>query len=257
MPPRGKRAGSPPSTGKPVADGDQSANLFNPVNDRRISELIVDQVRLLIRQQQLNPGDRLPAERELCERFGVSRVTVREALRVLEANGLVEVRVGARGGAFVTKPSSERLGEGIADLLTLSAITAAEVTEARLILEVGMVPLVCERADDDDIADLLDICDRQDAALASGDYQMNLSAEFHSRLTECAHNAAVHMLVHSFRGPLLMSLERAQRTAPEMGQLGAEEHRKLVQAIQDRNVGRATEIMRHHLDRTAKRVKDL
>ncbi|HEY7485232.1 MAG TPA: FCD domain-containing protein [Streptosporangiaceae bacterium] len=234
-----------------------SADLFNPVNDRRISELIVDQVRLLIRQQHLNPGDRLPAERELCERFGVSRVTVREALRVLEANGLVEIRVGARGGAFVTTPSRERVGEGIADLLTLSAVTAHEVTEARLILELGMVPLVCERADDDDIAALLDICDRQESALAAGDYQINLSAEFHSRLAECAHNAAVHMLIQSFRGPLLMSLERAQQTAPEMGRKGAKEHREIVHAIQRRDVDQTTEIMRRHLARTAQRVKDL
>ncbi len=257
MPPRGKRVDGDPSTTKSVAEKASSANLFNPVNDRRISELIVDQVRLLIRQQQLNPGDRLPAERELCERFGVSRVTVREALRVLEANGLVQIRVGARGGAFVTKPSQERLGEGIADLLTLSAVTAAEVTEARLILEVGMVPLVCERADDDDVAALLDICDRQEKALADGDYHMNLSAEFHSRLAECAHNSAVHMLIQSFRGPLLMSLERAQQSAPEMGHLGAKEHRRLVHAIQRRDVEQAGEIMRKHLGRTAKRVKDL
>jgi DNA-binding FadR family transcriptional regulator len=257
MPPRGKRVDGPPSTTKPVAEMGSSADLFNPVNDRRISELIVDQVRLLIRQQQLNPGDRLPAERELCERFGVSRVTVREALRVLEANGLVEIRVGARGGAFVTTPSRERVGEGIADLLTLSAVTAAEVTEARLILEVGMIPLVCERADDDDITALLDICDRQDKALADGDYHMNLSAEFHSRLAECAHNSAVHMLIQSFRGPLLMSLERAQQSAPEMGPLGAKEHRRLVHAIQRRDVEQAGTIMRKHLGRTAKRVKNL
>jgi GntR family transcriptional repressor for pyruvate dehydrogenase complex len=260
MPPRGKRIDGPPSATRPtrsVADMGSAADLFNPVNDRRISELIVDQVRLLIRQQQLNPGDRLPAERELCERFGVSRVTVREALRVLEANGLVEIRVGARGGAFVTTPSRERVGEGIADLLTLTAVTAAEVTEARLILELGMIPLVCERAADDDIAALLDLCDRQEEALASGDYQINLSAEFHSRLAECAHNAAVHMLIQSFRGPLLMSLERAQQTAPEMGRVGAKEHRKLVHAIQRRDVDRATEIMRQHLARTAKRVQNL
>jgi DNA-binding FadR family transcriptional regulator len=241
----------------PTAEVGSSASLFSPVNDRRISELIVEQIRMLIRQQQLNPGDRLPAERDLCERFGVSRVTVREALRVLEANGLVEIRVGARGGAFVTTPSNERVGEGIADLLTLSTITAAEVTEVRIILEVGMVPLICQRVDDRDIAELLDICDRQDAALATGDFQIDLSAEFHSRLTMCAHNPAAHMLVQSFRGPVLMSLKMAQQTAPEMGRLGVEEHRLLVQAIADRDPVRAGEIMRGHLERTAERVKDL
>jgi DNA-binding FadR family transcriptional regulator len=65
------------------------------------------------------------------------------------------------------------------------------------------------------------------------------------------------MLILSFRGPLLMSLERAQQTAPEMGHLGAKEHRRLVHAIQRRDVEKANEIMRRHLDRTAKRVKDL
>jgi GntR family transcriptional regulator, transcriptional repressor for pyruvate dehydrogenase complex len=256
MPPRGKQVDGPVASSGPVEMG-SSASLFNPVNDRRISELIVDQVRELIRKQQLSPGDRLPAERELCERFGVSRVTVREALRVLEANGLVEIRVGARGGAFVTTPSRERVGEGIADMLTLSAVTAAEVTEARLILELGMIPLVCERADADDIAALLDICDRQDKALAEDDYKVDLSAEFHSRLAECTHNTAVHMLIHSFHGPLLMSLQRAQQTAPQMGAVGAKEHRRLARAIERRDVDQATEIMRRHLTRTAKRVKNL
>jgi DNA-binding FadR family transcriptional regulator len=72
--------------------------LFNPVSLGRVSQVIVDQIRLLIHQGRLTPGDRLPSERELCSRFGVSRVTVREALRVLEAGGLVEIR-SAHGGA--------------------------------------------------------------------------------------------------------------------------------------------------------------
>src|ERR687895_639413 len=138
MPPRGKRVDGPPPATRPVAAMGSSADLFNPVNDRRISELIVDQVRLLIRQGDLTAGDRLPAERELCERFGVSRVTVREALRVLEANGLVDIRVGARGGAFVTAPSSRLVGAGITDLITLSTLSAAEVTETRMVLELGI-----------------------------------------------------------------------------------------------------------------------
>ena len=77
--------------------------MFSPVNVDRVSQVIVDQIKLLIRDGRLQPGDRLPSERELCQRFGVSRVTVREALRVLEAGGLLAIRVGAHGGAFLTR----------------------------------------------------------------------------------------------------------------------------------------------------------
>jgi GntR family transcriptional regulator, transcriptional repressor for pyruvate dehydrogenase complex len=91
-----------------------------------MSEAIVEQICTLIRNEQLRPGDRLPSER-----VRVSRVTVREALRVLEASGLIEIRVGARGGAFVTSPSSSRIGTGLADLISLSPLTATEVTQAR------------------------------------------------------------------------------------------------------------------------------
>src|SRR6201996_6414080 len=148
--------------------------LFSRVSVGRISEIIVDQIRLLMRQGQLKPGDRLPPERDLCERFGVSRVTVREALRMLESSGLVEIRVGARGGAFVTAPSSDRVGEGLADLLTLSVISAADVTEVRLILEIGIVPLVCERATEEDLAALDEICAQSAAAVAAGTYSMEI-----------------------------------------------------------------------------------
>lgn len=232
----------------------RDADLFSPVSLGRISQVIVDQIRLLIHQGRLSPGDRLPSERDLCERFGVSRVTVREALRVLEASGLVEIRVGARGGAFVTSPSSARVGEGLADLLRLSPLTAAQVTEARMVFELGIVPMVVERATADDIADLKEICKRQQAALKDHSYSMTLSAEFHVRVAACTHNTAIEMLVQSFHGPLLMSLQEAQIVAPLMGQRGSKEHRDIVTAIERRDVAAASAIMRTHLQRTAKRV---
>src|SRR4051794_41801713 len=106
-------------------DAGQSAprsDMFSRVNAGRVSTLIVDQIRLLIRDGQLKAGDRLPSERELGERFGVSRVTVREALRGLEANGLVTIRVGARGGGFRTAPPSAPVGGGLSGPLPLSRI---------------------------------------------------------------------------------------------------------------------------------------
>jgi DNA-binding FadR family transcriptional regulator len=231
-----------------------TAELFSPVSVGRISEVIVDQIRLLIRQGQLKPGDRLPAERDLCERFGVSRVTVREALRMLETSGLVEIRVGARGGAFVTAPTSGRVEEGLADLLSMSVISAADVTEVRLILETGMIPLACERATEQNLAELDDICARSRAALRTGEYSMDLSAEFHIGVARATHNPALTMLAESFRGPLLMSLQQAKAAAPEMGRLGTQEHLRLVAALRDRDCEAATRIMRAHLRRTARRL---
>ncbi|MEU0966277.1 FadR/GntR family transcriptional regulator [Streptomyces sp. NPDC005917] len=229
--------------------------LFKAVSSSRVSQLIVDQIRLLLKEERLQPGDRLPSERDLCVQFGVSRVTVREALRSLEASGLVEIRVGARGGAFVTAPSSRRVGEGLADLLSLSPLTAAEVTEARLVFELGIVPLVVERATDEDLDALRALCDEHAEAIEQGTYDMEMSADFHTRLAASTHNGAIEMLVRSFHGPLLMSLREAQSIEPQMGRQGSKEHRRFVEAVAARDVEAATQIMRTHLTRTASRVK--
>ncbi|GHG98806.1 FadR/GntR family transcriptional regulator [Streptomyces lanatus] len=232
-----------------------SQGMFKTVSSSRVSQLIVEQIRLLLKEERLQPGDRLPSERELCVQFGVSRVTVREALRSLETSGLVEIRVGARGGAFVTAPSSRRVGEGLADLLTLSPLSASEVTEARLVFELGIIPLIVERATEEDLDALRAMCDEHAEAVKQGTYDMEMSAAFHTRVAACTHNAAIEMLVQSFHGPLLMSLREAQSVEPKMGQYGSKEHRKFVDAIAARDAEAATKIMRTHVGRTASRVK--
>jgi DNA-binding FadR family transcriptional regulator len=232
----------------------KDVRVFTPVSAERISHEIVNQIKAAILAGRVKQGDRLPAERDLAEQFGVSRVTVRDALRILEAAGLVQIRVGARGGAIVTAPGTSRVGEGIANMLLLSTVTPADVTEARSVFELGSIPLMCERATADDIAALLEICDRSDAALATGDFQVGLSAEFHTRLYRATHNAAIEMIIESFRAPLLMLLQRAKEVAPEMGHAGAAEHRAVVEAIVDHDVERAHRIMSEHLARTADRV---
>ena len=233
------------------------SELFSPVSIDRISEVIVDQIRLLIRRGQLVAGSRLPSERDLCTKFGVSRVTVREALRVLEANGLIEIKVGAHGGAFVTAPTSERVGMGITDLLVLSRLSAAEVTQARQLIDLGVVPIVCESATAADIDDLFALCAAAEAACDHGEYTMEMSAEFHVRLARATHNGAIIMLVQSFRESVLMSLERAHESAPWMGKKGVDEHRSLVEAVRDRDPVRAQRIMAEHLNRTMARVADI
>jgi len=237
-----------------TARSTQAPDMFSPVNVDRVSQVIVDQIKALVRDGRLLPGDRLPSERELCTRFGVSRVTVREALRVLEANGLLTIRVGAHGGAFLTSPTTERLSAGLADLISVSTLTAVNVTEARIIVELGILPLAVERAADDDIAALFAMVDEAEGALEAGEYDVEMSAAFHIRVAQATHNPAIAMLVQSFHGPLLMSLAEAHQSAP-MSSRGIDEHRKLSQAIKDRDLAAAREIAMTHLDRTARRVR--
>jgi len=241
------------ATAKPT-DSTGAPDLFSRVNVDRVSQVIVDQIKLLIRDGKLSAGDRLPSERELCQRFGVSRVTVREALRVLEASGLVTIRVGAHGGAFLTTPSAERLGEGLADLLTLAPLTAANVSEARIIVELGILPLVVERATDEDIADLFTMVAEGEKAVEAGLYSVEMSAAFHVRIAECTHNTAIEMLMQSFHGPMRLLLHESHAGAP-MGHRGVEEHRELAQAIQAHDLPTARKLMTKHLDRTAQRVR--
>jgi GntR family transcriptional repressor for pyruvate dehydrogenase complex len=223
---------------------------FTPVNTGRISAEIVDQIKSAIRDGRLGPGDQLPAERELTKQLGVSRVSVRDALRMLEAHGLIEVRVGARGGAFVTTPAPSLVSEGFADMLRMSDVSPADVTEMRLVFELAMLPLAVERATADDLVELAAICD---ASEAEG-YAVTRSAQFHTRLAQCTHNDALALFAESFHQPLLRSLQVAKRVAPEMGGAGTAEHRELIEAMSDRDVGRAVTIMSAHLGRTAERV---
>ena len=211
--------------------------MFSRVSVGRISEIIVEQIRLLMRQGQLRPGDRLPPERDLCERFGVSRVTVREALRMLESSGLVEIRVGARGGAFVTAPSSDRVGEGLADLLTLSVVSPADMSEVRMVLETGIVPLVCERATEEDLAGLEAVCQRSETAVGTGDYPDELSLEFHLRVAAATHNPAIAMMVKSFCEPLLMSRRQAPAVQPNGS--SPREHEQFTEALRRRDADSA------------------
>jgi GntR family transcriptional repressor for pyruvate dehydrogenase complex len=232
------------------------AAVFTAIPSGRGSSLIVEQILALLREGALRPGDRLPPERELCQLLRASRATVREALRVLEARGFLDRRVGARGGAFVTSPTSGRAAEGLADMLATNGLTAIEVTEARVVLELGVLPLVCERATAADVDDLRRLVKRDLEAHENGTYDLDYSVEFHLRLISCAHNEAIDMLGRSMRDALGASLIATQRSGFDRGP-GLHEHEQLVSAVECGDVGRAIGILRDHLSRNASRAPEV
>jgi GntR family transcriptional repressor for pyruvate dehydrogenase complex len=227
--------------------------LLRPVVGGRISEEIVAQIIALIRTGQLRPGDRLPPERDLAQHFGVSRVTVRDALRVLEGRGLVEIRMGARGGAFVTVPSTELVSEGLRDLVTMTALSPEDVVEARLIMELGIVDLVLANATDADLAGLRELCATAQEAVERGQYDTELSTEFHARLAAATHNEAVAKLSETFRGPLRLALVRAREGKEEGAQVAhrrsVDDHVAILDALNRRDRAAVRRRLADHLVR--------
>src|SRR3954463_10880410 len=206
-------------------------DLFAPISVARASSSIADQIRQAIVTGKLDQGDRLPPERELAEQFGVSRVTVRDALRALEAMGLIEVRVGARGGAFVTVPTGSIVGQTMSDMMMMSAVTPEDIVEARLVVELGTVTLACSRATDDDVALLRNLATRSQEAIAAKTYTRELSWEFHALVAQAAHNAAIEGLTSSFRSSLSMHPIRT-REGSRAHALSVDEHARILDAIE-------------------------
>jgi GntR family transcriptional regulator, transcriptional repressor for pyruvate dehydrogenase complex len=242
-----------------AAPSGETKDLFAPVAVGRASSTIAEQIRNAIVTGRLTEGTRLPPERELAEQFGVSRVTVRDALRALEAMGLVEVKVGARGGAFITAPTGSVVAQTMSDMMMMSVVSPDEIVEARLIVELGIVTLACARATDDDLQQLEDLCDLGARELKAKTYTRERSWEFHSLLAAATHNAALDGLTQSFRSTLSMHPVRAREGA-KAHVATVREHRRILAALRRRDGNAARRELANHLLRgtnVAKRATSL
>jgi GntR family transcriptional repressor for pyruvate dehydrogenase complex len=163
---------------------------FQAIRSPRAFEEIATQIRNELVAGRLKVGSRLPAERTLSEQFGVSRNTLREALRSLEHAGLIRLQKGASGGAFISERSSEVIATGLMDMYHLGAIRPAQLTEARLWLESIIVREACTRATDADIAALHRNIEEAEEAAAAGDFPRRAEKhlEFHRILTRMTGN---------------------------------------------------------------------
>jgi GntR family transcriptional regulator, transcriptional repressor for pyruvate dehydrogenase complex len=127
---------------------------FTPARRRRSLDDVFLQIRDAILSGQIAEGQRLPNERDLAERFGVGRPTVREALRSLETLGMVSIRPGRSGGAYASRPSETTIGEAVSTLVSLHGASAQELAEFRLTFEADNAWWAARRAGADDVATL-------------------------------------------------------------------------------------------------------
>jgi DNA-binding FadR family transcriptional regulator len=172
---------------------------FTRVRVPKAAEVIADTLRVRIATGELRAGDSLPGEADLIKQFGVSRPTLREALRILEAQALINVARGARGGARIQLPDSRLAARHVALLLQVQGATLADVYEARMLIEPSAARLAAERAPEPAAAALQAIIHEEEAALDDADAFSRAAIRFQERLVEVSGNRTLGLLTHMLR----------------------------------------------------------
>jgi len=225
---------------------------FNRVRPARASTDVIAQIREAIFSGRYKPGDRLPTERQQAQQFGVSRVTVRDALRSLEAAGLVQVRVGGQGGPYVARPDLALLTESLGTHLQMQGVTFQELAEARLALETTAARLAAERASPEDLAELraaIDLPRDPDGGTAAQ------SVDFHEALVRASHNQALYAMFMATRALIQEAFDTLHARQPDMADAARRAHTQLLKAITKRDSETAIRLMRDHLYDFAKRAE--
>src|SRR4030095_3454479 len=224
---------------------DDQAFELGPIKSTRIYEEIVRQVKQLIAEGRLKTGDRLPPERELAEKFVVSRTSVREALRALESLGLIEIRPGE--GTFVRQVSVDALVGPLALMMASQREAIGELFEARRVLEPAIAALAASRATPDEVQEMERILESQArGGRGGGATGLAEDAAFHTAIGAAARNHAITRIVHAIMDLLTQSREESLNT-PGRPTRSHQDHRRILQAIAKRNPSAARQAMLDHL----------
>jgi GntR family transcriptional repressor for pyruvate dehydrogenase complex len=225
--------------------------VYLPIKPKeRLYQEIVDQIQQQILSGALKPGDQIPAERDLAERFGVSRTAVREAIKSLTEKGLIEVFVGR--GTFVTHLSPDRVVESITLLLRNEANGIASLQEARELLEAPTARRAAERRTEAHVARLRAIEAELEEERAISARLVDGDTEFHVELARASGNPVLVLLTQTIM--TLLRNERLYRDDLDMTIAMPEafaRHRELIDAIADRDGDRAEQAMIEHLAQIA------
>jgi GntR family transcriptional regulator, transcriptional repressor for pyruvate dehydrogenase complex len=243
------RRATPPAAAAPASSAAPGtlAEAFSPITTRRISEEINAQIRQQIASGALPPGSRLPTERELAEQFAVSRMAVREGMRTLEAAGLITLKKGRHGGAFVSETSAKLVSQQIRDMLELGRATLPMLMEARLMVMDMVVRLACQRATAADFRAMEANLEKTVALTDAGRLvdRTFTAIEFNKILADCTRNDIIGALVEGLSEVLRHFIVLA---GPRPFDSVVDTRRKLIDQMRARDADGAANTMRGALE---------
>jgi DNA-binding FadR family transcriptional regulator len=216
---------------------------------RKAYEQVYDQLRELIMRGELARDQRLPGEAELAREFGVSRGTVREALRLLAAHNLVRTAKGAGGGSFVTLPTADHVSEVLqANIRLLNEsreVTADEMLETRELMETFAARMAAGRRTDQDL-ERLRACIIKDPSELGTERQHTSNTSFHTALLEASGNTLLSIAAQPVFAILQTNMRRREIEPPTLKKVN-DDHRAILAAVEAGDGDAAARHMRRHL----------
>ena len=220
---------------------------------------VASQLRDIILGGDVAPGDRLPSEAEMASSFGVSRTTIREALRVLTSQGLLRTERGVSGGTFVSEVNAEHVSDqleiGLNVLTGNERVSIGELLEIRETLEIPAVKMAAARRTDDDLVLLEQTMHHHHDVGQSVEGNFAAGRDFHLALVMAAHNRLMLVMIKPVFS-VLEGLISQVRSADRVWRDVPDDHALITRAIRDRNEKRAATLMLEHLGHLRSAYKD-
>ena len=217
---------------------------FESIRRNKVYEEVARQLERMI-LKKLHPGDKLPSERELSETLGVSRSSIRDAIRSLELVGLVEPRQGS--GTVVREISADTLMNPLASVLRHKMELVGELLDFRKMLEPPLAARAATHASEEELSEMEEILRRQESKLRSGELAVEEDSEFHYAIAMASGNSVVLKVLDILMDLLRDTRERSLQLEgrPQKSLAG---HRKILAAIKKRDAEAAKAAMRRHIE---------
>jgi GntR family transcriptional repressor for pyruvate dehydrogenase complex len=215
----------------------------------KASDLVVSAVRQRILTERLPVGHRLPSETELMEEYGLGRVTVREALRLLERDGLIEIKRGPGGGIYVRHPDITQVSEAISLLFSVQKVTLREFIAFRQLVEPAAAALAAVHAAEEQREAILQAAEAEEN-------QLGPVVDLHVLIGESTGNGVLSLVLQALHRPMAVHF-RSDKISKRDVEVTTKAHRKIAELIAAGNAEGAERAMRRHLDAYAHYLEEV
>lgn len=227
--------------------------MFQKARKNRIYQDIVDQIEEAILDQRLKTGDMLPSERDLIEKFEIGRGTLREALRVLEQKGLIEIRLGTNGGAFVKGLTTEKISESLALLIRFQKVSLEHLAEFREGVEGNVVALAATRATRTDITEMRELLNEarlyMEKGVSNQDDFIRVDEHIHQVLARISKNPVYISVLQTIHENIHPYFENFLPREPHIIEENFKDLSDIVEAVERKDARKARLLAQQHVKR--------